>query len=64
MRTGVLTIATADGGALVAWKKDNQLGWQLYDSRGRPSGSAASTSSAGKGVAGVLAKNGDLVLFR
>jgi hypothetical protein len=64
MRTGILTIATTDGGTLVAWKKDYQLGWQLYDERGRPSGAPASVRSAGNGVAGVLAKNGDLVLFR
>jgi len=64
MRTGVLTIATPDGGALVAWKKDDQLGWQLYDNRGRPSGAPGSAGSAGKGAAGVLARNGDLILFR
>jgi len=64
MRTGILTISTTDGGTLVAWKKDNQLGWQLYDNRGRPSGASASVRSAGNGVAGVLAQNGDLVLFR
>ncbi len=64
MRTGVLTIATPDGRTLVAWKKDNQLGWQLYDERGRPSGAPASAQSAGTGAAGVLAKNGDIVLFR
>ena len=64
MRTGILTIATPDGGTLVAWKKDNQLGWQLYDDRGRPSGPPDSVKSAGNGVAGVLAKNGELVLFR
>src|SRR5258708_24724975 len=29
MRTGVMTIATTDGGTLVAWKKDNQLRWPL-----------------------------------
>src|SRR5262249_34439227 len=64
MRTGVLTLATPDGGHLVAWKKDDQLGWQLYDDRGRPSGAPGSAKSSGKGAAGVLAKNGDLVLFR
>ncbi len=63
MRTGILTLTTADGGALVAWKKDNQLGWQLYDNRGRPSGTPGSTASAGNGAAGVVAKNGDVVLF-
>lgn len=64
MRSGVLTIAATKGSTLVAWKKDEQLGWQLYDDRGRPSGSPSSARSAGKGAAGVLAKNGDFVLFR
>jgi len=64
MRTGVLTIATNDGSTLVAWKKDNQLGWQLYDKLGRPTGKPASARSAGNGVAGVLAKNGEFILFR
>ena len=61
---GLITIATAGGGTLVAWKKDNQLGWQLYDDRGRPSGTPGSAKSDGNGAAGVLAKNGDLILFR
>jgi hypothetical protein len=64
MRTGVLTIPTKDGRTLVAWKKDSKLGWQLYDDRGQPSGAPGSTRSAGAGAAGVLAKNGDIVLFR
>jgi len=64
MRTGVLAIAATEGRTLVAWKKDNQLGWQLYDDRGRPSGAPGLTQSAGNGVAGVLARNGELILFR
>jgi hypothetical protein len=64
MRTGVLAIATNEGSTLVAWKKDNQLGWQMYDDRGRPTGTPGSARSPGNGVAGVLAKNGDIVLFR
>ncbi|MBI3862306.1 MAG: hypothetical protein HY290_10465, partial [Planctomycetia bacterium] len=64
MRTGVLAIPATDGRTLVAWKKDNQLGWQLYDDRGRPAGAPASARSAGNGAAGVLTKDGDLVLFR
>jgi hypothetical protein len=63
MRTGIVVIP-ADGRTLVAWKKDQQLGWQLYDERGRPSGKADAAQSAGNGVAGVLAKNGDFILFR
>jgi hypothetical protein len=64
MRTGVLTLSAADGSTLVAWKKDGQLGWQLYDLRGRASGPPGSARSAGSGAAGVLAKNGQFVLFR
>lgn len=64
MRTGLLTIAAPEGRTLVTWKKDNRLGWQLYDGNGRPAGPAGSAGSEGNGVAGVLAKNGDLVLFR
>lgn len=64
MRTGLLTVANAHGDTLVAWKKDNQLGWQTYDDRGRTAGKPGSVSSGGSGVAGVLAKNGDFVLFR
>src|SRR5262245_8072300 len=62
--TGMLTLTAADGTTLVAWKKDGQLGWQLYDSGGRPSGSPGSVRSAGSGAAGALTKSGDYVLFR
>jgi hypothetical protein len=64
MRTGLITVVTKDGGTLVAWKKDDQLGWQLYDDRGRPSGTPGSVRSPGNGAAGVLAANGNLVLFQ
>jgi hypothetical protein len=63
MRTGIVTIPAANGNTLVAWKKDNQLGWQLYDERGRPAGSPGSIRSGGSGAAGVLARNGDVILF-
>ena len=38
MRTGMLALSAPDGSTLVAWKKDDQTGWQLYDAEGRPSG--------------------------
>jgi hypothetical protein len=38
MRTGMLSMSAPEGQTLVAWKKDEQLGWQLYGSDGRPSG--------------------------
>jgi hypothetical protein len=64
MRTGVLALPMGDGGALVAWKKDNQLGWQAYDDRGSPVGSPGSVKSAGSGAAGAVDKRGDVILFR
>ena len=64
MRTGIFALAMPDGGSLVAWKKDDQLGWQLYDDLGRPSGPPDSAESAGAGAAGVLAKNGEVILFK
>lgn len=64
MRTGIMTIPTSDGQTLVVWNKDDQVGWQLYDNRGRASGNPGSVKTTGKGVAAVLAKNGDLVVFQ
>lgn len=64
MRTGISALATTDGGALVVWKKDRQLGWQSYDERGRPVGPPGAAESAGDGVAGVVAKNNEVILFR
>ncbi|HVA49677.1 MAG TPA: hypothetical protein VNH11_25145 [Pirellulales bacterium] len=64
MRTGVLALNAAGGNTLVAWKKDGQLGWQLYDKQGRPSDHAASAASAGTGAAGVVSKGGQFILFR
>lgn len=64
MRTGMFALNSPDGGTLVAWKKDDQLGWQLYDKQSKPVGRAGSVKSAGKGAAGVIDKAGNFVLFR
>jgi hypothetical protein len=64
MRTGVLALTAPDGSTLVAWKKGDQIGWQLYDVEGQPSGSPGSVRSPGSGVAGVLGKDGRFILFR
>jgi hypothetical protein len=64
MRTGVLALAAKDGSTLATWKRDGQLGWQLYDAKGRPSGSPGSAKSPGHGAAGVVTKEGEFVLFR
>jgi hypothetical protein len=64
MRTGIIALSAPDGGTLVAWKKDEQLGWQLYDAGGGPSGPPGSVRSPGNGVAGVVGKDGRFILFR
>jgi hypothetical protein len=64
MRTGLLSLANRDGDMLVAWKKDSQLGWQLYDERARPIGRPGSAKSSGNGAAGLVDNDGQFVLFR
>jgi hypothetical protein len=64
MRSGIIPVVAPDGHTLVAWKKENQLGWQLYDEHGRPRGNPGSTRSNGTGVAGVVSKEGELILFK
>jgi hypothetical protein len=64
MRTGVLVLSAPDGSTLVAWKKDDQLAWQLYKSDGRPSGAAGTARSPGHGAAGVVSQDGRFILFR
>lgn len=63
-RTGVLALSGPGRSTLVAWKKDDHLGWQLYDANGQPSGSPGSMPSPGNGIAGVVDKNGRFLLFR
>ena len=64
MRTGILALGAAtDGATLVAWKKDDLLGWQLYDSKGQPQGKSDSAKSVGNGAAGVALPNGNFILF-
>jgi hypothetical protein len=64
MRTGVLALTAPDGSTLVAWKKDDELGWQLYGADGRPSGEPGAAKSPGHGAAGVVGKDGRFILFR
>jgi hypothetical protein len=64
MRTGVLALSALDGATLVAWKKDDELGWQLYDAAGRPSGPSRAVKSMGHGAAGVVGRDGRFTLFR
>jgi hypothetical protein len=64
MRTGVLALTANDGNTLVAWKKDGQTSWQLFDADGSPSRSTGSVESRGNGLAGVVGKDGRFILFR
>ena len=64
MRTGMLALSGPDGTTLVAWTKEGQLGWQVYDAGGRPRGSTGSARTLGNGVAGVVGRDGRFILFR
>jgi hypothetical protein len=64
MRSGIVALPSSSGSTLVAWKKENRLGWQLYDEKGEPVGQSGSAKSAGKGVAAVVDKNGDFLLVQ
>jgi hypothetical protein len=64
MRSGVVALSAPDGRSLVAWKHDEELGWQVYDADGRPEGAPGSAKSPGKGAAGVVDRNGRFVLFQ
>jgi hypothetical protein len=64
MRTGTLALNAPDGSTLVVWKKENKLGWQLYDAAGQVTGRPGSAQSAGAGAAGVVDKDGRFILIR
>ena len=64
MHTGMLGLSAPGGSTLVAWKKNDQLYWQLYDSVGQPSGTIGSIHSLGNNVAGVVGNDGRFILFR
>ena len=64
MRSGVVALSAPNGESLVAWKHEDELGWQLYDEAGRPEGMPGSVKSPGKGAAGVVDKRGRFILFK
>lgn len=64
MRTGMIALSGTDGGVLIAWKKDGQLGWQKFDADGKPAGKPESMKSAGSGAAGLVSPTGDILLYR
>jgi len=64
MRTGLIALEAPDGQALIAWKHQGELSWQLYSADGQPEGSPSSIPSKGTGVAGVVDKTGRFILFQ
>src|SRR4029077_8516375 len=45
MRSGVVALSDPEGRSLVAWKHEDELGWQIYDREGRPQGAPGSVKS-------------------
>lgn len=64
MRKGMIALSNAKGETLVVWKKDDKLGWQLYDAKGSTAGDANSIASQGPGAASVALPDGRFLLFR
>jgi hypothetical protein len=64
MRSGVLALSAPGGKTLVAWRYNDQIGWQFYEADGQALGQPGTAQSAGKGVAGVVGKDGRFILFR
>jgi hypothetical protein len=63
MRTGLLALSGADGSTLIAWKREGELSWQLYNAQGVAQGAVKSVPSAGKGAAGITDSHGKFILF-
>jgi hypothetical protein len=63
MRTGLLALSGPEGSTLIAWKRDGELSWQLYDVQGVAQGGVISVPSTGKGAAGVTGPHGNFILF-
>ncbi len=63
MRTGLVALSGKEGSTLVAWKREGELSWQLYNAEGVAQGSVVSMPSTGKGAAGVTGRHGNFILF-
>jgi hypothetical protein len=63
MRTGIFALTADDGAALIGWKNNGKLGWQLYDATGKAQGPAGSRASKGNGAAGIALKNGTFLVL-
>ena len=63
MRSGVVALGAPNGATLIAWKHEEELGWQVYDREGRAQGAMGSARGSGKGAAGVVDEQGRFILF-
>lgn len=63
MRSGVVALGAPNGATLIAWKHDEDLGWQIYGREGRAQGAMGSARGTGKGAAGVVDERGRFILF-
>ncbi len=64
MRTGMLIQRSPNGSMLLAWSNDDAVGWQEYSQDGQTVGSPGSFASPGKGVAAVVNRKGDFLVFQ
>ena len=64
MRTGVVALSAVDGVSLIAWRHQDEVGWQLYGENGNAVGAGGSMKSAGKGAAAVVDRKGRFLLFQ
>ncbi len=63
MHGGLVALDGHNGSMLIAWKRNGELSWQLYNPEGIPQGAPESVASAGKGAAGVTDRKGHFILF-
>jgi hypothetical protein len=63
MRSGVVALPGAKGSTLIAWKREGELSWQMYNAQGVATSVSGSLPSAGKGAAGVTDRAGNFILF-
>ena len=64
MRTGMIGLSGSDGSALIVWRQDDAVKWQLYDAANQPTGALGFAKSPGSGIAAVADKSGRFIVFQ
>ena len=64
MRMGILALADHADNTLIVSRERHTVHWQLYDRQGAPTKVKGSVRSRGKGVAAVVDRRGDFVVFQ